>query len=176
MWRQCCWLRHQSSRCRAESFRYFTGITIVVSILELTFMALTSELEILNRVLRDLSGCFLQYVGECWPWTAFGSDGNKQRNAVMQCVERQRQSIGLIASFLNPKQDRVEFGDFSTDYTDLHYVSLQFLVKRLVESQQKLVESADRSLAQLSGAEAARIVMSTVVSNERANLVALQVP
>lgn len=139
-------------------------------------MALSTDLEILNRVLRELSSCFLQYAGECWPWTSAGADGAKLRDSVMQCVERQRQSIGLVAEYLATRQDRVEYGKFPAEFTDLHYVSLTFLLKRLVESQKKLVESIDRTVTLLPSGDECREILEAVQNNERANLAALQAP
>ena len=139
-------------------------------------MALSTDLEILNRVLRELSSCFLQYAGECWPWTSAGAEGAKLRGSVMQCVERQRQSIGLVAEHLAAHQDRVEFGKFPAEFTDLHYVSLTFLLKRLVESQTKLVESIDRTVTLLPSGDVCREILEVVRSNEHANLAALQAP
>lgn len=139
-------------------------------------MALPTDLEILNRVLRELSSCFLQYAGECWPWTSAGAEGAKLRDSVMQRVERQRQSIGLVAEHLAAHQDRVEFGKFPAEFTDLHYVSLAFLLKRLVESQSKLVGSIDRTLTLLSSGSECRKILETVSGNEHANLAALQTP
>ena len=139
-------------------------------------MPLSTDLEILNRALRELTSCFLQYAGECWPWTSAGADGDKLRGAVMQCVERQRQSIALIAESLASRQPRVEFGKYSAEFTDLHYVSLGFLLKRLVESQKKLVESLARTVTMLPSGDESREILEAVVSNERANLAALQAP
>ena len=139
-------------------------------------MALSTDLEILNRVLRELSSCFLQYAGECWPWTSAGAEGAKLRGSVMQCVERQQQSIGLVAEHLAAHQDRVEFGKFPAEFTDLHYVSLTFLLKRLVESQTKLVESIDRTVTLLPSGDVCREILEVVRSNEHANLAALQAP
>lgn len=139
-------------------------------------MALSTDLEILNRVLRELSSCFLQYAGECWPWTSAGAEGEKLRVSVMQCVERQRQSIGLLAEHLAAHQDRVEFGKFSSEFTDLHYVSLTFLLKRLVASQTKLVEFVDRTVTLLPNGDECREILEVVSSNERANLESLQAP
>ena len=65
-------------------------------------MALSTDLEILNRVLRDLSGCFLQYAADIWPWTSVGADGVKLKSVVDECVARQRQSIGLLSEYLAP--------------------------------------------------------------------------
>lgn len=139
-------------------------------------MALSTDLEILNRVLRELSSCFLQYAGECWPWTSAGAEGSKLRDSVMRCVERQRQSVGLIAEHLAAHQDRVEYGKFSAEFTDLHYVSLTFLLKRLVESQKKLVEFIDRTVTLLPGGDKCRDILEAVSDNEHANLAALQAP
>ena len=137
-------------------------------------MAVSTDLEILNRVLRDLSSCFVQYVGECWPWTAIGSDGDKLQAVIRQCVARQLQSIERIAEHLAARQSRVEYGRFSTEFTDLHYVSLQFLVKQLVAAQMRLVESLDRTVTMLPSGDAAREILEAVRRNEHENLSALQ--
>jgi hypothetical protein len=138
-------------------------------------MAVPSDLEILNRVLRELSGSFLQYVGECWPWTSAGPDGAKQRESVMRCVERQRQSIAMLADYLTPRQARVELGPYSTDFTDLHYVSLSFLQKKLIQTQKMTVELIDQQIMRLVDAEA-QAVLESVRRNEQENLAALQAP
>ena len=137
-------------------------------------MALPTDLEILNRVLRELSSCFLQYAGDCWPWASSGADGNKLQSVVQHCVERQRQSIERIAEYLAARQSRVEYGHFSTDFTDLHYVSLQFLLKQLVTSQAKLVESLDRSVTLLPNGDDVREILEAASRNEHENLTALQ--
>ena len=137
-------------------------------------MALSTDLEILNRVLRDLSSCFVQYVGDCWPWTSISSDGDKLQAVVSQCVARQRQSIERIAEHLASRQSRVEYGRFSTEFTDLHYVSLQFLVKQLAAAQTRLVESLDRTVTMLPSGDEAREVLEAVRHSELENLTALQ--
>ena len=137
-------------------------------------MALSTDLEILNRVLRDLSSSFLQYVGEIWPWTSAGPDGDKLQASVMRCVERQWQSIALISDYLAPRQSRVEFGKFSAEFTDLHYVSLSFLLKRLVETQQTLSESIDRTVTLLPSGDEVQKLLATVRQNEQENLAALK--
>lgn len=137
-------------------------------------MALSTDLEILNGVLRQLSGGFVQYVGEIWPWTSLGSDGAKLKAVVDQCVARQRQSIAQLADFLGPRQARVEFGRYSAEYTDLHYVSLQFLLKRLIATQTQIVESLDRAVSSLPDGDAAHELLTAVLQTEQANLAALK--
>ena len=137
-------------------------------------MPISTDLELLNRVLRDLSSSFLQYVGECWPWTSVGSDGEQLRAAINTCVDRQRGSIATLADYLNPRQARVEFGKYSSDFTDLHYVSLAFLLKQLVSNQSRIVESIDRQVTLLSSGDLSRELLDAVQTNERANLAALK--
>jgi hypothetical protein len=138
-------------------------------------MAVPSDLEILNRVLRELSGSFLQYVGECWPWTSARPEDARRREAVMQCIERQRQSIAMLAEYLAPHQARVEFGPYSSDFTDLHYVSLAFLQQKLIQAQQKIVDLIDRLIVRLVDGEA-QALLEAVRKNEQDNLAALQAP
>lgn len=138
-------------------------------------MALSTELEILNRVQRELSGCFLQYVGEIWPWTSVGAEGANLKDMLDQCVARQRQSIALLTEYLAPRQSRVEFGSYSADFTDLHYVSLHFLLKHLISSQALIVESLNRAVTMLPGGDESQGLLIAVRQNEQENLAALKV-
>lgn len=137
-------------------------------------MALSTDLEILNRVLRELSGCILQYVHEISPWTPASPEGDKLKSVVDQCVERQAQSIALLAEFLETRQARVEFGHFSADLTDLHYVALKFLLKRLIADQTQIVESINRAATLLPGGDETQEVLLAVRQNEQQNLDALK--
>lgn len=137
-------------------------------------MALSTELEILNRVQRQLSGCFLQYVGEIWPWTSVGAEGAKLKAALDQCVAKQRQSIAQLTEYLAPRQSRVEFGSYSANFTDLHYVSLHFLLKHLIASQALIVESLNRAVTMLPGGDESQELLIAVRQNEQENLAALK--
>lgn len=137
-------------------------------------MALSTELEILNRVQRELSGCFLQYVGEIWPWTSVGAEGAKLKSMLDQCVERQRQSIALLTEYLASRQTRVEFGSYSADFTDLHYVSLHFLLKHLISSQSLIVELLSRAITMLPSGDETQELLAAVRQNEQENLAALK--
>lgn len=137
-------------------------------------MALSTDLEILNRVQRDVSGSFLQYVGECWPWTSIGADGDKLKSVVDQCVARQRESIQLMTEYLAPRQTRVEPGAFSADFTDLHYVSLKFLIKQLISAQFRVVEVIDRTKTMLPSGDEVLEILEVVGRNEHENLAALK--
>lgn len=137
-------------------------------------MALSTDLEILNRVQRELSGCFLQYVGEIWPWTSVGPEGAKLKSMLDQCVARQRQSIAQLTEYLAARQARVEPGRYSADFTDLHYVSLHFLLKHLIASQSLIVESLNRAVTLLPSGDEAQELLVAVRQGEQENLAALK--
>ncbi len=137
-------------------------------------MALSTELEILNRVQRELSGCFLQYVGEIWPWTSVGAEGAKLKAMLDECVARQGQSIERLVEYLASRQSRVEPGHYSADFTDLHYVSLHFLLKHLISSQSLIVESLNRAVTMLPSGDESQELLITVRQNEQATLAELK--
>lgn len=137
-------------------------------------MALSTELEILNRVQQQLSGCFLQYVGEIWPWTSVGAEGAKLKAMLDECVARQRQSIAQLTEYLAPRQSRVEFGSYSANFTDLHYVSLHFLLKHLIASQGLIVELLNRAVTTLPSGDESQELLIAVRQNEEENLAALK--
>lgn len=151
-----------------------TGLRFEIWKLRFVFMALSTELEILNRVQRELSGCFLQYVGEIWPWTSVGTDGSKLKSVLDQCVARQRQSIAQLTEYLAPRQTRVESGCFSANFTDLHYVSLHFMLKHLIASQSLIVESLSRAVSMLSTGGEVRELLAAVRQSEDETLAALK--
>lgn len=91
----------------------------------------------LNRLLIDLGRSLLQYVGESWPWTAYGEEA--VRAEFEQLVERQAQCVGRIIELLDERTWPIDFGIYPPEYTDLHFLSLEFLLRQLVVNADELV-------------------------------------
>ena len=91
----------------------------------------------LNRLLIDLGRSLLQYVGESWPWTAYGEED--VRAEFEQLVERQAQCVGGIIELLDDRTWPIDFGIYPPEYTDLHFLSLEFLLRQLVVNADELV-------------------------------------
>ena len=79
-----------------------------------------------------------------------------------------------LTEYLAPRQSRVEFGSYSADFTDLHYVSLHFLLKHLISSQSLIVESFNRAVTMLPGGDETQELLIAVRQNEQENLAALK--
>lgn len=99
-----------------------------------------------NRLLIDLNRSLLQYVGECYPWTA--KNAEQERAIVADLVIRQRHQIQQLAEYLRSVDWPTDFGSYPTEYTNLHYVALDYLLSQLLESEVALLNQTNQVLAQ----------------------------
>ena len=125
----------------------------------------------LNHLLITIGRSLLQYVGESWPWTS--EDSDEARRKLTELVDRQQQSVGALASLLNAREWAIDFGTYPTDYTDLHFIALDFLLAQLVENQEAVVDVLKQS-AELNGDGEASQLMAGIVEAESAILSELQ--
>ena len=110
-------------------------------------MATSNELHDLGELLGQLTGSFLQYVGESWPWAA--DDSLEARGKIHELVDQQKDDIQAIVDHLDHNGVSPEFGAFPTSFTDLHYIDIAHLIEELVshhEADLKLLrEIANRN-------------------------------
>ncbi len=103
--------------------------------------------EILNRLLVRIYRGLLQYSVECWPWTDAGESAEKR--AVERMAAAQQAEIARIVDLLNERGVAIDFGNFP-DNSELHYVSLDYLVAKLVEDEAAIVAEVEASRSQLA--------------------------
>ena len=104
--------------------------------------------EQLNALLIALSRSLLQYAGYCELWT---TEENHQASATLsEVVSGQRENIGYLVSLLESRRWRIDWGTFNTLFTDLHFLSLQFLLPQIIADQQTVVEIAEQTEADLT--------------------------
>lgn len=111
----------------------------------------------LNDLLVRLNRSLLQYAGESWPWTDLEAAG--EQAVVDSLVQRQRTHVGRLAELLWGRYWNIDFGVYPAEYTDLHYVALDYLLTLLVASENDVLGEIERVLPLCAGDEdAARIV------------------
>ena len=93
----------------------------------------------LNAALAQVSGSFLQYVADAFPWTAAGSE--HIRRDVVRMAKRQQQTIQRLTDEILAHCGVPEYGLFPTAYTSLHFVALGFLLKQLVANQEGVLKT-----------------------------------
>ena len=99
----------------------------------------------LNQLLIHLGRSLLQYVGESWPWT--DSHSNVEQRKLNELVARQQQFIERLAELLVRRDWAIDFGAYPTEYTDLHYVALDYLLDLLILDQEALLADVDRTIS-----------------------------
>lgn len=110
-------------------------------------MALQDNNLLLNNLLISMARGFLQYVAECWPWVS--TDAVSIEAQVRVLAARQRQDVGEIVDLLIGREHSIDFGSFPTEYTDLHFVSLENLMNLLNSAQQHVCQQIADSAVSL---------------------------
>lgn len=125
----------------------------------------------LNELLVNLGRCLLQYTCEAWPWT------DEQTAAVHAEIEtlaeRQSQLVADIADWLDKQEWPVDYGVYPAEYTDLHYVSLSFLMAEIVRNADELTAEVEAMQKQFSDT-GARPLIDHVLAEQKAVTAKLQ--
>lgn len=122
----------------------------------------------LNRVLVVLRRSLLQYMGECWPWTDPRHQAVRER--FDRLISRQEANIASLVEQLIRRGWHVDFGVFPTEFTDLHYVALDFLLTQAIKNQQAAVAEVQAGLAACAGDPEAFAHLQHIAAVERDNL------
>ncbi len=106
-------------------------------------MMLTAAEPILGDVLIALHRSLLQYMREAWPWT--DDHSASIREAIQKEADSQEETVAGLADLLRERDHAVNFSTYP-DFSNLNYLSLDFLLKRVVKNQEQVV-AACRSAA-----------------------------
>lgn len=121
---------------------------------------------LLQDIVRRASRSMLQYVGESYPWAG---DGEVQLLTQVQAViaEEERAVEGL-ATFLRKRRIGIPYlGSYPENFTNLNYVSIDYLLPRLLDWQRSWVGILERDAAEITDAEAKAEVNELVATARR---------
>ncbi len=126
----------------------------------------------LQSVLRRESRSFLQFVGEAYPWTT-----PKERAALEQLnrlIAYEREGLTALGRFLVRRHiDLPYLGTYPEHFTTMMFVSLDYLLPRLVDEQRQAVRLLEDDLAQVTDPEA-RCAMQQLLDRKRRHLPILE--
>ena len=120
---------------------------------------------VVNDVLVHLNRSLLQYAGESWPWS--DSEAAGERAVIESLVARQQTHVARIVDLLLERYAGIDFGVYPTEYTDLHYVALDYLLTLLVAGEQDVLADIDRALPLCEGDEAAARILEDARADQR---------
>jgi hypothetical protein len=134
-------------------------------------MTTTSADDILANLLVTLHRSLLQYVKEAWPWTDAHNAAN--RDAVLKAAAEQEQTVDNLADLLQDRGYPVGFGSYP-DFSYMNYVSLDYLLKRLVENQKRVVNTCQAAERTLEGVPEDAALAQAISAAEQDRLALLQ--
>jgi hypothetical protein len=127
---------------------------------------------VLQRMLRRETLSLLQYVSEAFPWA--GPEDRESVAKLRQVTDEDREGLGELRRFLARQKIMPSFiGSFPQSFTSLGFVSLQFLLPRLVEAQRRDLADLERDLEELTDAEAKALVQK-ILDRKRRHLTVLE--
>jgi hypothetical protein len=108
---------------------------------------------LLQDIVRRASRSMLQYVGESYPWAG---DGEAEVLTQVQAViAEEEQAVEGLAAFLRRRRIGIPYlGSYPEPFTNLNYVSLDYLLPRLLDWQRSWVAILERDATLIGEAEA----------------------
>lgn len=126
---------------------------------------------VLARLLHREHYSLASYLLYAPPWVPPGREHAWKE--VRRIAEAQRESALRIGRLLVRRHGHAEPGLFPVDFTRHNYVSLDYLVLRLIEHQRSLIADFERALGELDRDDEARRLVHTILESERKHLDAL---
>jgi hypothetical protein len=108
---------------------------------------------LLQDLVRRASRSMLHYVGEAYPWTPDTSTDLLTK--VRTVIDEEEAAVEGLATFLRKKRIPIGYlGSYPQHFTYLNYVSLDYLMPRLLDWQSKWTAVLDRDAALIADPEA----------------------
>jgi hypothetical protein len=135
-------------------------------------MSPPSTTDILNRLLVLHVRSLPMYLSFAPPHQLYQHEGAK---AVLdQIVEDQKRTIDRLGTLILDSNGTVDYGEFPMSFTSLHDLSLPYLLKLLIERQQRTITASERLADALSMAPYAQAAAREAVGEAKAHLENLQ--
>lgn len=129
-------------------------------------------IDALNRLLVIEYRSFPMYLTYASPWT---HQGDQKAAETLQNIAADQQLMSQrIAELVDRSGGRIETGEYPMEFTDTHFLSLDFLLKELHRHQRHDVAEIERLVARLVGDREARELAEETLGMERAHLEAVE--
>ncbi len=135
-------------------------------------MSPPSTTELLNRLLVLHMRSLPMYLGYAPPNQLFR---NHHAQAVLgQIVEDQKRTVDRLGKLILDNNGAVDHGEFPMSFTSLHDLSLPYLLKLLIERQQRSIAACDKLADGLNMAPYAQAAAREIVGEAKGHLENLQ--
>jgi hypothetical protein len=122
----------------------------------------------LNEILVILHRALPAYLSHAAPWVAYGNE--EAHRVLARLVAEKEDHVHRITELLDARRHTIDRGEFPMDYTSLHDVSLDFLIKQLIREQRIDVGRIDACERRLSGDREGRGLAAEVLDAAQRHL------
>ena len=137
-------------------------------------MIAAQDAALLETIIRREGRSLLQYQSEAFPWPK--SSGDPTPEKVRELAREERDAVGALVKFLARRRHTVPYlGAFPMAFTTMNFVSLDYLLPRLVEDGRRSVAALERDRAALTDADA-KAELDRLIDLKRRHLKALEAP
>lgn len=126
----------------------------------------------LNRLLTIEFRSLPMYLHDADPWASSADDA--AREALTNIIADQMQMSQQIAAYIQDLGEAPTPDEFPMEFTDLHFLSLDYLLNELLRYQQAAVAGLEECVAALSDDRDACSLAEEALGMERAHLEALE--
>lgn len=119
----------------------------------------------LNQLLIDVGRSLLQYVGQISAWSSRSQVAMEQEFPKLVAV--QQQHVEQLVELLKERRWTIDFGGFPATYTDLHFLSLKYLLKLILVNQRMVLAEMDEALHICVDDPEAAALIGEILASER---------
>jgi hypothetical protein len=135
-------------------------------------MSPPSTTDILNRLLVLHMRSLPMYLGFAPPYQLYQNP--KAKAVLNQIVDDQKRTIDRLGKLILDNNGTVDYGEFPMSFTSLHDLSLPYLLKLLIERQQRSIAACEKLADALSMAPYAQAAAREIVGEAKGHLENLQ--
>jgi hypothetical protein len=130
--------------------------------------------DLLQEIVRRESLSLLSYVGDSFPWTT--SRGGPALEQLRHLVAAHREAVADLGRFLTRRRMPLGYiGSYPSSFTTINFVSLGYVLRRLVEWETKAVADLERDLAGLRHDPEAKALVEKLLAGKKERLEKLQI-
>jgi hypothetical protein len=109
----------------------------------------TAANQALNEILVILHRSLPAYLSHAAPWVAFGEE--ESHRVLARVVTEREDHVHRLSELLDARRHVINRGEFPMDFTSLHDVSLDFLIKQLIHEERQNVARIEACERRLTG-------------------------
>lgn len=121
----------------------------------------------LNQLLADQRFCLVNYVSQSLPWTHAGNEALSE--AICSIANDHEHYSRRLSELIGERDGTIGPGTFSTVFTSLNDLSLDYLLTRIIVDQRNRIQNSQEIAAELMGDEQAWNLAREILGSERAH-------